>query len=129
MTSEQMKNLRLQAKHLTAEQIALVPESTWYKYTLHCRHEVYSKVRIRVPRLYHEHFIRCPKCQRIGETPLNWQPVELMEAVTDEHVSNVLDGSAFVVPKRILRTAGHDSQGYTIPDGNPFPYSVRDSDY
>ena len=125
---EEQKKRAFEEKHLNRDQIALVPESNWYKYTLHCKHVVYSRVRIKAPKLYHQHYIRCQRCQKVQESPLNWQAIEGMEAVTDEHVSNVLDGSLFIVPKRILRTDGTDRKGRNIPSGNPFPYTTKDSD-
>ena len=116
-------------KHLTQSQVELVPNSNWYKYKLHCGHEAYSRVRITIPKTFNQHFIRCRKCQEKGASPLNWSAVEQMEAVTDEHVSNVLDGSLFILPKRILRTDGSDVKGRNIPSGNPFPYSTKDAEY
>lgn len=127
--NEEAKRLRLIAKHLTQEQISMVPESNWYQYSLHCGHIVYSRKRLKMPKSYNEHYIRCPQCQRQQQSPLNWQPVIAMKAVTDEHVSNVLDGTSFIVPKRILRTDGHTDDGHTIPSGNPFPYASKEDEY
>lgn len=123
-------------RHLQHADISKVPQSTWYKYTLLCGHEVYSKVRIKVPQDYSfkEHYIRCP----VGKhQPLNWQAVDKMEAVSDESVSNVLSGTAFILPSRILRTDGHstrlDADGNSVHQsvysGNPFPYASSERDY
>lgn len=113
-------------EHIQQKDIDLVDESTWYKYTLKCEHEVYSKVRIRVGREYgfREHYIRCP---RTKHEPLEWQAIAKMEAVSDEHVSNVQSVHAFVLPNRILRVDGHNGDR-VINSGNPFPYVPKSSD-
>jgi hypothetical protein len=53
-----------------------------------------------------------------------WQAMEQVEAVTDEHVSNVLSGTPFILPNRILRTDGDGG-----PSGTPFPYTSVNRDY
>lgn len=113
-------------KHIKQSDIDLVDESTWYAYTLKCEHVVYSKVRIRVGRDYsfREHYIRCTLAKH---TPLEWQAITKMEAVSDEHVSNVRSGLAFILPNRILRVDGHN-RDRAIPSGNPFPYVPKSAD-
>lgn len=116
-------------EHIKQPQINQVPESKWYCYTLLCGHMVYSRVRIRVgfDYSYREHYIRCPVTKH---TPLEWQAIAKMEAVSDEHVSNVSSGNAFIVPNRILRVDGHNpNTNAVVPSGNPFPYSSKDRDY
>lgn len=105
---------------ITQEQIANTPKSNWYRYTLNCGHTVYTRVRLTFRVSFQLHFIRCPQ----GSHPTNWQAVENVEAVTDEHVSNVLDGTSFVLPGRILRTDGPG-----VASGNPFPYTTKDREY
>lgn len=107
---------------ITKKDIIEVPQSNWYKYKLFCKHEVYTRVRLTFRFNDQQHFIRCPKCD--GKAPTAWSPIELAEAVTDEHVSNVLDGSSFVLPRRILRTDGPG-----VASGNPFPYTTKDREY
>ena len=114
-------------KFITQEQIDQVPESTWYKYTLACTHWVLTRVRIKAPKSFHQHYIRCPQCP--NSVPTNWTPVESMEAVSDEYVSDVRSGTAYILPGRILRTDGTDVRGHVIPSGNPLPYSSKDRDY
>lgn len=113
-------------EHIQQKDIDLVDESTWYKYTLKCGHEVYSKVRIRVGNDYgfREHYIRCAQAKH---EPLEWQAIAKMEAVSDEHVSNVSSVHAFVLPNRILRVDGHNGNR-VINSGNPFPYVPKSSD-
>jgi hypothetical protein len=129
-------------EHLKFEHISQVPDSKWYCYTLICGDKVYTRVRIRVPRdySYMEHYIRCSVTPH---SPSEWQAVVKMEAVSDEHVSNVHSGSAFVLPNRVLRVDGHyairfaeagsDLREHEVirahNSGNPFPYSSRDRDY
>lgn len=126
-------------EHIKFPDIQLVPESNWYRYTLLCEHEIYSRVRIRVPRdySYMEHYIRCSV---IKHTPLEWIAITKMEARTDEQMRDVSSGNAFVLPNRILRVDGHyavrigtgEDSIETIRahnSGNPFPYSSRDRDY
>lgn len=109
---------------LTQTQINEVPQSTWYKYTMECGHEIYSKVRIAVPKDYSfmENFIRCPQCDMDASIPTAWQPIKRMEAKSDEFMRNVSSWTAFILPNRIMRTLNGS------PAGNPFPYvsSVRD---
>lgn len=107
---------------ITQEQIASTPESNWYRYTLHCGHSVYTRVRLAFRVSFQQHFVRCPEKHPINET--TWQAIEQVEAVSDEHVSNVLSGTAFVLPNRILRTDGDGG-----PSGTPFPYTSSDRDY
>jgi hypothetical protein len=109
-------------KHLSQDQIKLVPESNWYSYTLECNHTVYTKIRISCRHSYNEHFIRCPKCQSVHTFKTNWQPVLEMKAVSDETANAIKDGFAFVQGERILRTDGTAKSGAIIPAGNPFPY-------
>lgn len=112
-------------KHIQQNDIDAVDESTWYKYTLKCGHEVLSKVRIRVGRDYsfREHYIRCPHTHE----PLSWQAITKMEAVSNEYVSNVQSVNAYVLPNRILRVDGHKGDR-VINSGNPFPYVPKSAD-
>lgn len=103
---------------LTQEQINEVPQSNWYRYTLECGDSYYSRVRIVVPKDYshQEHSIQCANAHEV----LKWQFITGMEAVSDEHVSNVSSGTAFILPNRILRAGNF----------NPFPYSIgKNRDY
>lgn len=105
---------------ITQETIDKVPQSNWYVYTLECMHRYYSRIRIVVPANYsfQEHMIRClDKSHDI----LEWQFIIDMELATDEHVSNVLSGTAFILPNRILRAG----------NANAFPYAKpeRERDY
>jgi hypothetical protein len=116
-------------EHLRFHDISKVPLSNWYKYTLMCGHEVYSRVRIRAPKDYGymEHYIQCSVRKH---EPLNWQAVVKMEGVSDADVRNVPSATSFIVPRRILRCDGHDDRTKRIvPSGNPFPYVNRDRDY
>lgn len=106
---------------ITREAIVATPKSNWYRYTLHCGHHVYTRVRISFRVSFQQHFVRCPQEHPVG--CLEWQAMEGVEAVTDEHVSNVLSGTAFILPNRIMRTDGDG------PSGNPFPYTTSDRDY
>lgn len=108
---------------ITQQDIANTPKSNWYRYVLFCGHEAYTRVRLSFRVGIQQHFILCKQCN--NSVPTKWQPVESVEAVTDEHVSNVLDGSKFILPKSILRNDG--PKGGT--PGNPFPYATRDRDY
>lgn len=104
---------------LTQEQINEVPEADWYMYTLACGHSYYTRARIVVPRdySYQENLIRCQKKHGTDEKPLEWKPIVGMKGCTNAEVSNVLDGSSFVLPGRILRSG----------NPNPFPYSIGKS--
>lgn len=112
-------------KHIQQNDIDAVDESTWYKYTLKCGHEVLSKIRIRVGRDYsfREHYIRCPH----KHEPLSWQAITKMEAASDEYVRNVQSVNAYVLPNRILRVDGHHGDR-VHNSGNPFPYVPKSSD-
>lgn len=106
---------------MTQEQIDLVPTGDWYKYTLECGHEYYIKARIMVPKdkSFQEHYIDCRK-RHDNDEPVRWIPIVGMEAVTNEHVSNVLSGDSFILPNRLLRAGNF----------NPFPYSIgKNRDY
>jgi hypothetical protein len=118
------------AHHLTQDEINLRPQSNWYEYTLECGHAVFCRARLRVPKSFNQHFIRCPKAfqHESGKYPTEWLPVVDMVAVTDDDVRNVSDGFAFIVPRRILRTDGTDHNGKPSSSGNPFPYITADSD-
>ena len=114
-------------EHIQQKAINEVAESTWYRYTLKCGHEVYSKIRIRVGMDYgfREHYIRCPVEKH---TPLEWQAITKMEAVSDADVSNVRSGTSFILPNRILRVDGHKPDNTVYPSGNPFPYVPKSAD-
>jgi hypothetical protein len=111
-------NLR---EFVSQDDIAATPKSNWYQFTLGCEHKVLSRVRLSFRASFNEHFVRCP--QRHSEYVTEWVPLVSVEAVTDEFVRNVLDGSSFIVPRRILRTDGEGTS-----TGTPFPYITRDSD-
>jgi hypothetical protein len=114
-------------QHISQADISAVAESTWYRYTLKCEHQVYSKIRIIVGTDYsfREHYIRCPH----KHEPLNWQAIARMEAVSNVEVSNVFSGNAFILPNRILRVDGHNSKyNGVVTSGNPFPYVPKSSD-
>lgn len=108
---------------VSKEAVSQVPKSNWYKYTLYCGHEVYTRVRLTFRVSFNQHFIQCPQHHEPA-LPTKWVPVEKMEAVNNEHVSHVHDGSYFILPKRILRTDGDNR-----PSGNPFPYTSSERDY
>lgn len=116
-----MTEQRSGPEFVTQQDIIKTPKSNWYCYTLFCRHKVYSRVRISFKGSFNQHFVRCPQGKHEGT---EWQPVETVEAVSDEHVSDVHDGSSFILPNRIMRTDGPN--GTT---GSPFPYSSGDRDY
>jgi hypothetical protein len=117
-------------KHLKQADIDAVPHSNWYRYVLECGHVVYTRIRLKLPKSYMEHYIKCPRPvsnQHQHKSALLWQAVTKMEAVSDEHVSMVSNGNAFVLSERVLRTDGSrykDGQRITIPSGNPFPYKL-----
>lgn len=111
-------------KHLTQDQINLVPSSEWYAYTMECGHTVYTKIRIACVHSYNEHFIRCPKCQSIHKDKFNWSPVVHMEAVPTATVDRITDGYSYIMGDRILRTDGTAKNGAIIPAGNPLPYKA-----
>lgn len=111
-------------KHLSQDDINLIPTADWYAYTLECTHIVYTKIRINCAHSYNEHFIRCMKCQIKNANPTNWQPITDMRAVSNEEAAKVTDGYAFVMGERILRTDGTAKNGAIIPAGNPLPYKV-----
>ena len=102
-------------------------DSNWYKLTLECGHEVYTKVRLRYYHSRNVHFVKCP--QGPHDRPPEWKQVTQAEAVTDEQVSDVLSGNAFILPNRLLRTDGFDRAGKVLNSGNPFPYTTKDRDY
>jgi hypothetical protein len=115
----------MQRMSITRKEIEQVDESNWYKYTLECGHEFFTRVRIRIPKDYGfmENFIRCIKPHE-KKPPTQWIPITGMEAVSDDLVRNVSDGFAFIVPGRIMRTSAGN------PSGDPFPYSNhRERDY
>ena len=101
------------------------PKSNWYKFTLECGHEVYARVRLKYdkPGMQH-HKVKCPKCTEKNTRPTAWQDLTDYEAVSDEHVSNVLSGTSFILLNWIVRIANDNS-----PGGNPLPYTSRDKDY
>lgn len=108
---------------VTQDDIANTPVSNWYQFTLLCEHKVLSRVRLTFRTSFNQHYVRCPHCHKAGSIPTEWQPLTAVEAVSDEFVRNVHDGSYFIVPRRILRTDGDNA-----PSGTPFPYISADSD-
>ena len=102
--------------------IAQVPQSDWYKFNLACGHYVYSKVRLSFARPSNEHYTRCRKCK---DAHTQWTAISSVEAVSNATVSDVLDGTLFIVPRGILRTDGNKSGA----GGNPFPYTTAKRDY
>jgi hypothetical protein len=114
-------------QHIQQKAIDEVDESTWYRYSLKCGHEVYSKVRIIVGHnySYREHYILC---QQNHIEPLIWQAVTKMEAANDADVSNVRSVNAFILPNRILRADGHKPNNSIHTSGNPFPYVPKSRD-
>ena len=121
-TTEARKPEETAPEFITREAVVKTPKSTWYRYKLHCGHYVYTRVRITFRASFQQHFVRCPQEHPTGVT--GWQAMEGIEAVSDEHVSNVLSGTSFILPNRILRTDGDNG-----PSGNPFPYTTIDRDY
>lgn len=111
------------------DKVINTPQSEWYCYTLACSHEVYTKVRLSYEKPHRQtHKIRCPRCddrkkRKPDQVPTAWQAVTDIKDVTNEHVSNVSSGFAFVLPNRIMRI---DNVGGT---GNPFPYTTSKREY
>lgn len=109
-------------KRLSIDQTEIdkVPLAPWYQYTLECGHNYLSKKRIVVPvdKSFQEHYVRCTKCE---DKPTAWTPITGMRARSNEFVSHVRSGDAFLLPNRIMRSHNF----------NPFPYASgsKDRDY